>query len=45
MKNFTVIVINEATDYDEVRHIKAGSEQEIIDGLENGYAFIAAFED
>ena len=45
MKKFTVIVINETTDYDEVRHMIASSESEIIGSIESGYTFIAAFED
>ena len=45
MKKFTVIVINEKTAYDEVRHVVASSEQEIANGIESGYLFVAAFED
>ena len=45
MKSFTVIVINEATDCDEVRHLTAGSEQEVANSIETGYLFVAAFED
>ena len=45
MKSFTVIVINEATDYDEVRHMTASSEQEVVNSIESGYLFVAAFED
>ena len=45
MKKFTVIVINEMTEYDEVRHVIASSEKEIANSIEAGYAFVAAFED
>lgn len=45
MKKFTVIVINESTDYDEVRHVTARSEQEIVNSLETGFTFVVAFED
>lgn len=45
MRNFTVILINELADYDEVRHVTASSEREIMNSVESGYTFIVAFED